>query len=150
MESIENKLQNENISFNQEIIGYLLQTSKWGKFLAIVGFIGIGFLVIIALSIILGASFLSRFPMQGFPIGMLGFVYLLIALLYFFPINYLLQFSNQIRRGIDSSDSTTMTSAFRNLKSLFKFMGVLTIVVLSIYVVVLLIALPTMLIFSQV
>ncbi len=42
-------------------------------------------------------------------------------------------------------NSNAMTSAFRNLKSVFKFLGIFTIVILSIYVLILIIAVPAML-----
>jgi hypothetical protein len=50
----------------------------------------------------------------------------------------------QIKKGLKSNDITTITAGFQNLKSLFKFMAIVTIVILSIYGLILIVAIPTM------
>jgi hypothetical protein len=158
MENPENKILDENAFVNndetlfigsREINDYLLQTSKWGKFLAIVGFVGMGLMVFIAILVMSGLSQLSRVYGEGFPMAGVGFVYVAIAAIYFFPINYLYQFSVKIKRGLQSNDASTITSGFENLKSLFKFMGVFTLVILSMYGLILLIAIPTILLLKH-
>jgi len=118
---------------------YLRQAAKWGKFLAIVGFVTIGFMVLIA--IFAGASMGAM--MQGFggaaggagafTGGALTAFYLLFALLYFFPVLYLYRFSSKVQRGLNLQSEPEVNEAFKNLKSLFKFMGVLTIIMLAFY-----------------
>ena len=50
MENSENILQSDNsIIVNKEIKNYLLEISKWTKFLSILGFIGIGIMLLIAM-----------------------------------------------------------------------------------------------------
>jgi hypothetical protein len=150
MENNVNTPQNE-ISFtdNSAINEYLIETSKWGKFLAIMGYIGIGLLIALAIIMMFALSAISRFSGTGFSMILVGILYIIIAVIYYFPIHYLYQFSINIRRGLNSKDLPTITSGFRNLKSLFKFMGILTIVIFSIYVLLLLIALPTMLLLKH-
>ncbi len=145
MDNIENKEQVEN-SFitNTEINEYLIETSKWGKFLAIVGYIGLGILVLIGIFGSFSLSQISGFPGAGIPMGMLGFLYIIFAAIYYFPINYLFKFSVKIKQGLKTNDINSTISGFQNLKSLFKFMGIFTIVVLSIYVLILVIVLPIM------
>jgi hypothetical protein len=134
---------------NNEIKQYLIETSKWGKFVGIVGYVGMGLLILFAFVMMFGLSVLSQLSGAGFPMGLLGFVYIIIAGVYYFPITYLYKFSVQIKQGLDSNDTTTITSGFQNLKSLFKFMGIFPIVVLSLYGLILLIAIPTALLLSQ-
>ena len=149
MENFENKVQDEN-SFisNYKINDYLIETSKWGKFLAIVGYIGMGILLLVAIYMMFGFSKISNLSGTRFPMGILGFIYIIIGAIYYFPVNYLYKYSVQIKKGLISKDITTITSGFQNLKSLFKFMGIFTIVILSIYGLILLIAIPTMLFFK--
>ena len=64
-----------------------------------------------------------------------GIVYVVGAIIYFFPCLYLLRFSNQTKTALASDDQTKLTSAFKNLKSMFRFVGVLTIIVIAIYIV---------------
>lgn len=143
MEYPENNQPSQDlISVNNEIREYLLETSKWGKFLAIVGYVGMGLLLLIGLGVMIGFSFFSSLSNVNFPLGVLGFVYIIIAVVYYFPVNYLYKFSSQMRTGIDSNNQELMTLGFENLKSLFKFIGVATIVVISIYVLALILIIP--------
>lgn len=146
MDNLEKNVQFEN-SFitTTEINGYLLETSKWGKFLAIVGYVGLCILIILSLFIMIGFSQISKFSGVGFPMGMIGFLYIIIAVIYYFPINYLYSYSVQIKQGLNSNDLSSITAGFRNLKSLFKFLGIFTIIILSIYALILVIVLPIML-----
>jgi hypothetical protein len=145
MENVETTQPTGNpVTINDEIKGYLLETSKWGKFLAIVGYIGIGLLVLLGVIVMVGLSFagsMSQFGF-GFPMGLLGFIYILIAVLYWFPVNYLYKFSDNVKKGLNTNDQQHVTLGFESLKSLYKFSGILTIIVLSIYALVLLIAIP--------
>lgn len=146
MDFFENKEQDESLFFtNNEVNSYLIETSKWAKFLAIVGFIGMGILILISIFVMFGLSKFSSFSDSGISMGIIGFIYIILAAIYYFPISYLYQFSKQIKNGVNTNDKASVTSGFQNLKSLFKFMGIFTIVVLSIYGLALLIAIPTLL-----
>ena len=149
MDNLENNVQPENSFITTEINDYLSETSKWGKFLAIVGYVGMGIMVLLALFVMFGFSQISKFSGVGFPMGMIGFLYIIIAVVYYFPVNYLYRYSVHIKQGLNSNDLSSITSGFRNLKSLFKFMGIFTIVILSIYALILVIALPMMLLFFR-
>jgi hypothetical protein len=143
MDNIENTQQGENVvTINNEIKKYLLESSKWGKFLAIVGYIGMGMLLLMGIFVMIGGSIFSSISEVDFPLGILGFVYIVLAVIYYIPVNYLHRFSNQIKLGFKSNTQQTVTSGFENLKSLFKFMGIFTIILLSIYVVGIIILIP--------
>ena len=117
----------------------LLEAVKWGKFLAIIGLIMSGMVVLFGLFMIGGAggAFDEVYPGIG---GGVGFIYILFSLLYIFPSLYLLRFSTQLKRGITSSDQESCSDAYNNLRRLFLFMGVLTIVVLALYALIILFA----------
>lgn len=128
---------NTELSITNESKNFLLTSCKWAKFLAIVGFVFLGLFVIIALLI----GF-AGFPMQDMPTsgGMkyaMMLMYLLIALLYFFPTLYLYRFSTFVKQGIESNSTDLMTSGFENLKSCFKFMGVTMAVFIGFYAILL-------------
>lgn len=143
MENIENTQPVENLfEINSEIKGYLLETSKWGKFLAIMGYIGMGILLLLGVIFIVGFSIFNSVSSVGFPMRIMGFIYVLISVLYYFPLKYLYNCSVQLKQGLNSANQPAITSGFENLKSLFKFMGVFTIVVLSIYVLIIIVAVP--------
>jgi hypothetical protein len=143
MENIENiQPTGSEITVNGDINNYLLETAKWCKFLAIVGYIGMGLLVLLGLGFMVGLSVFSSISHLGFPIGLFGLIYIFIAVLYFFPISYMYKFSTNITQGLKSNNQQSVNYGFKNLKSLFKFMGILTIVVLSIYALIIIVMVP--------
>jgi hypothetical protein len=143
MQTLDSNMANDSTSLlTGEIKNYLLETAKWGKFLAIVGYVGIGLMLVIAISIMaVGSSTSQLFPgMMGMNMGFFGLIYIVIAAFYFFPVYYLHQFSLKIAAGLSGQNSQNITVGFQNLKSLFKFMGIFTIVILSLYGLVIIVA----------
>jgi hypothetical protein len=127
------------LKINNDIKAYLTETIKWGKFLAIMGFIGAGLMIIIGLMMIT----LGNVMALAFGNGMgrlLGVIYILIAVLYYFPSRYLLDFSNYIKQALLLNDQESLDYAFSRLKSLYKFVGISVIVLLSIYLMVIVFA----------
>ena len=127
-----------NLSVTEQAKAYLKESAKWTKFLSILGFIGIGFMVIAALfmGVIMGSvgGAYNAGAMAGLSSGIITIVYLAMAALYFFPVMYLYKYSVRMKEALQSSNSDTLTEAFSNLKSHYKFIGVLTIVIISLYV----------------
>lgn len=146
MENFDNNVQGGHTFINStEITNYLLETAKWGKFLAIVGYVSIGLLALLAIFMMVGFSTISELSGADFPMGAFGFFYIIMGAMYYFPVTYMYKYAVQIKKGLKSNDITTITSGFQNLKSLFKFMAIVTIVIFSIYGLMLLVAIPTML-----
>jgi len=133
---------NTSLSVSPEIKSFLQETAKWGKFLSIVGFVIVGIFVIIGL----GISFFSGSAMSGIgeagsmvPAGMfgaIGFVYVLFALLYLVPLYYLYKFSTRMKLALAQNDQQYLAESFRNLKSLYKFMGIFMAVLLGFYALI--------------
>ncbi|MGN7723574.1 DUF5362 family protein [Chitinophaga sp. 22620] len=135
-------MENSNLfdlNVDAEISGYLSETARWGKFLAIVGFIGCGFMFLFAMFFSLAPAQSPYMAQMGDMYGtgaaasrsFLVIFYILTGILYIVPCVYLLRFSNRIKLALNSSDQAVMNTAFQSLKSLFKFMGVITIIGLA-------------------
>jgi len=149
MENLENNLPVENkLLNNMEITSYLMEASKWGQFLAIVGYVIMGLLVLVAIVMMFAMSVVSQVAQSKFPLWILGLVYILLAGNYYIPITYLYKFSVQMKQAIQLQNEGLLTSGFQNLKSLFKFMGIFTIVMLALYGLALLIAVPMAMLFK--
>ena len=121
---------------------FLKETAKWTKFLAILGFVGIGLMVLGSLVMLFAPSSLMSngdFPFGGKIFMML--LYLAFAVLYYFPISYLYQFSENTKKAIENNDNNAIRDAFEFLKSHYKFMGILTIILLSFYAIIIFIGL---------
>ena len=123
----------ESLSLSSTAIAHLKETSGWGKFLAIVGFCSTGLLVIVG--IFMGSIFASLGQQNPFG-GYIGLVYAALGLLYFFPSLYLFKYSTRLKRSLASKDNEELTSAFENEKSMFKFMGIFTIIIIGLYVLI--------------
>lgn len=126
--------------------GYLSETAKWAKFLAILGFIMCGFMAIAAFFLPFLMSFMPANEMM--PVGAMGkgvgvimtIVYLVTALLLFMPCLYLFRFSTKMKTAVMHSDSDILDTSFSNIKSFFKFYGIMAIVALCFYILMFLLA----------
>ena len=122
---------------------YLRETAKWAKFLAIIGFICCGLLIlggIFAASIFAtmgGMTSQLGSPMAAGMGAMLTVVYICIALVYFFPCLFTYRFGSQMQAALRSNDQQLLLSSLRNLKAVYKFIGILTIIMLSFYLLAL-------------
>jgi len=126
------------LQITDNTIIYLRNIAGWAKFLSIVGFIGIGFMALAGLAVALGGSYMDS-ATQGvypFPISWLGGIYLVFAGVYFFPILYLFKFSHATTIALTDKNSMDLEFAFLNLKSHYRFMGILVIIILSLYALI--------------
>lgn len=132
----------ENLVIDWRSKEFLKETAKWTKFLAILGFVGIGLMVLGSLVMLFAPSSLMSngdFPFGGKIFMML--LYLAFAVLYYFPISYLYQFSENTKKAIVNNDNNAIRDAFEFLKSHYKFMGILTIILLAFYAIIIFIGL---------
>jgi hypothetical protein len=72
---------------------------------------------------------LSHNPMP-MPGGFFAVFYILMALVYFFPVLYLFRFSQYLGNALTMGNSEELTSAFHYLKKHYNFIGILMIVLL--------------------
>jgi hypothetical protein len=116
---------------------HLLETTRWTKFLAIMGFIFTGFFIIAALAVMTMGSMFSSVPgMGGLGAGMgigIGFVYLVVAVIYLYPVYALFKFSSSMKRGINTGSQDLITDAFRYQKNMYRFIGIMMIIGIAIY-----------------
>jgi hypothetical protein len=72
---------------------------------------------------------------SGMKVGM-TIVYLVLALMMFFPCFYLYKFSTKMQSAVKVVNQENFDGSLMNLKSMFKFYGVFTITMLSVYVLI--------------
>lgn len=134
-------LLNNDLQLSPQAQGYLTESAKWGKFLAIMGFILCGLMIIIAFFIPAYLSQMSEYNTlpstmtSSMKVGMtVG--YLLIAVLFFFPCLYLYKFSTKMQIATKNINQENFDESLMNLKSMFKFYAILTIIMLSFYALI--------------
>lgn len=129
------------IEIGKETLKSLNTTRRWAMFLAIIGFISLG---LVALMGVLAGTFLSAFNTtesgHSIPEAVIFLLLLIMAALYFFPLHFLFRFSKHTAKAVATNDKLELHKAFLNLKAYFVFLGVLIIVILSLYVFALIMA----------
>jgi ATP/ADP translocase len=138
------------LSIDPAAKNHLSDAARWAKFLAIIGFIMCGLIVIVGLfaGTIFERMYSSRYEGLdgGRDISMRGLgavasvVYILIALLYFFPCLFLFNFASKMKTALLSNDQDILNVSFQNLKKTFRYLGVLTIIVIAFSVILFLVA----------
>jgi len=105
-----------------------LGAAKWSNYLVLIGGGIFGLTILLVLGVVLFAN--------GEAYALLGLVFML----FFFgiPLYYLYQFSTKTKKAIEDLDDVLFTSALKNLKSFFKFIGVLTLLLMAYYLLIML------------
>lgn len=119
------------MELNQQANNFLLETAKWATFLSIIGFFTIGLMVIGSFYI---GTFLSQAPENNLGISaqFLSFFYLIFAGIYFIPVYFLFQFGSKTKKALQNNDTDVLTFGLKKLKSHYKFLGIVTVIMLSI------------------
>jgi len=138
---METPIENRKIEIEQETLNHLNTTRKWAMFLAIIGFIFLGLIIIVGL---IAGTFLTAFNSGekelGIPESLMFVPIFLMAAIYFFPILFLFRFSKHTSHAILTLDKLELNKAIKNLKFYFAYIGILIIVTFSFYIVVLIVA----------
>lgn len=116
---------------------HLLESAKWARFLAIVGmiFLFLGILIFIGVIAFIPNMTYNEFSginSVGLKVGF-SFYLILISAIGFFPLLFLLRYSNHMRSALQGNDQNLLNSSFQNLKILFRYLGIVTIIVLAMY-----------------
>ncbi|RYG46730.1 MAG: hypothetical protein EOO01_15785 [Chitinophagaceae bacterium] len=127
---------------------FLREIAKWAKFLAIVNFVVIGLILLSVLfaGSTISAMMASSYGEAGAAAGTFAGTFIMIVmvgmlLIGFFPTWYLFKFATRMQVALRNNDQDTLNASFESLKSSFKFIGILTIIVLSFYAILFLIGL---------
>jgi hypothetical protein len=131
----------EQLTINTKSKSFLKETAKWAFFLSIMGFIGIAFMVVLG---IFSNTIFNAIPQAKqipFDLGLfMTITYLVFAVLYFFPVYYLMKFSTKMKKALATKNDETLADAFEVLKSHYKFIGVFTIITMSLSVMLIVVS----------
>lgn len=128
-----------SLSIDPVTKSHLLETARWAKFLAIAG------LICTVLMLVGGVVYCywltTAFQItQDFPTASLNsrdailitiasaIIFLIWAIVLFFPLMYMLRFANQMKIALNGNDQQNLNTSFQNLKRLFRYVGVITII----------------------
>jgi hypothetical protein len=106
-----------------------------------VGFVFLGIMVLMGFSMgALMSMFSTEDMMIPFSPALFGFIYLIFAIIYFFPLLYLYQFASRAQRAARDMDSMELTGSLMKLNAHFRYVSILVIILLCLYALVFLIA----------
>ena len=110
------------------MLAHLRLTRPWARFMAVLGFIGFGFAVLVGITAIATSAFGSR-VFGGFPLSItLGVTYLAFAVATLFPTLALNRFANSLTALMVESGPKALETAMARLHAFWKTSGILVIV----------------------
>ncbi len=134
MEQGQNLLTSD-IHVDEIAYGHLKETAKWGKFLGLLGFVLSGLLALVG--IFAGSMITTLMERSGSTAGPVGagtltMIYIIGALIYFFMSLYLYRFAVKMQAALKTTSQETFNESLSNLRMLYRMMGIIMIVYLSI------------------
>ncbi len=114
----------------------LKEAAPWIRFLAILMFVGVGFMILgsffffalalPAVSELAGDAGLT--PLYGAGMGVL---YIMLAVVMFFPALYCYRYGDALKNWGNNGSVSELATAFRNNKAFWKFYGIVTLIYLG-------------------
>ncbi len=117
------------------LLNNLYATAKWGKVLAVLGFVFSGFILLFGIfmqQMLESPGVAERAANVGFS-GFTVVVYAFVALVYFFPSLYLYTFSVRLQQGVQQRNRQLLYKAVNKLKILFKFLVIMLVLFLVLF-----------------
>ena len=118
-----------NIPVTPLMIEHLRATKPWVRFMSVISFVMSGFMILGGVIIM----FMPAAPGMGAFGPVLGIVYILLAGLYIAPAYFLHQFASSIGTLMQGGGDVAMEAALGSQKSFWRFVGIMTLVVICLY-----------------
>lgn len=150
-DTLEHKSLDLQITENTK--SYLRTTSTWTMFYAIICFIAIAFTILSGAITLVSGSFLSGFNGLPYPVvgsifssmyTFMGIFYIVIGVIMVFPALYLYRYAKSITNALAENNPLSLEKAMQNMKSYWKFTGILTIVCIALCII----CIPTVLLLT--
>ncbi|HOE05035.1 MAG TPA: hypothetical protein PLZ52_07445 [Bacteroidales bacterium] len=129
------------IELNSEVKDCLYESAKWSNFLSVIFFAILGILVLAsAITIVIASMKYSISNNEAEPF-VLAMMYIGFSGIYYFPVVFMYRFSKNVIQGIEENNQEIFYLGLKNLRSHFRFLGVLSMVAISLFTMVLIISL---------
>jgi hypothetical protein len=133
--------QNTDLKIDNESQRHLKEVAKWTRFLAITGIV---ISIMLAITGLAGGAILEKMSAANqSPLispAALAVIYEIIAAVYFFLSVLLKRFSDKLNTALSSNHQPSLNDAFLNLKYVYRFLGIILIIYLSLVAFVLIIS----------
>ena len=124
----------------QGVLQQLAGTKPWVRFMAVLMFVGAGFMFLGAVGILIaGGAMAATGKTAGFSAGMMSgiaVIYGAVALIYIYPALKLWGYANQIAILLVSGRMLNLEGALNQQRAFWKFLGIMMIAIFVLYLVV--------------
>lgn len=119
----------------------LSSIAGWGRFLSIIGFI---FCALMLIAGIFAGEWFSRIYRAGSYSDEMAstmaisttVTYVIMSIVFFIPTLFLFQSSSKLRTALFAADQQLLNEGLMKMKASFRFWGIITIIILSIYALI--------------
>jgi hypothetical protein len=112
------------------VVTTLARTHPWARFLATLGFVVVGLMLLAGL-----AGGVMGFFSGSIQAAAVMIIYPIMSLLYFFPSLYLLRFANRTRDFVAHGNPALLEAALESQRALYKFVAIYVIVCMVLAIV---------------
>jgi ABC-type transport system involved in cytochrome bd biosynthesis fused ATPase/permease subunit len=119
------------LEVDHELSNTFNNMAKWARFVGIAGFIMTAIMLLIIFFIDL---------IMAYGGGALTTMYVIMAALFFFPALFAFNFSRKLKYALLNNDQQGLNAAFASLKLRFKFVGIVYIVIFSLWALIILLS----------
>ena len=133
----ENATQKSTLEVSESTLREMASASKWVRFQVVLMSIAIACCLIAGI-VMITAPRIDQIYYPGRPYGvsiLTGILYILLSLIYLLPISYLLKNAKGLKQTSLTNDSEQFSVAMKNNKRYWKFLGILSIVLISICII---------------
>lgn len=112
---------------------HLNRIRQWTYFFGIMGYIGIGLMLILGVGMFaLGDTFyeMSETPFPSW----IGLLYVVFAGVYIYPVVKLMEFSSKMKTALGKADGLDLNGAFLALRQHYGFLGWMAVAVFILYI----------------
>lgn len=144
---MENQEQFENLETPQLIVtedmrSYIYDMAKWANFLGIIGFVLSAFMLMAALTV---GPAINANPEMAKMLGQFGamdratfsLVFFIYGIAFFYPSFLMVRYAAKAKQGVLYGEQANLNEAMAKLKSLFKYFGILAIIIIGLYLMAL-------------
>ncbi|MDQ1167446.1 hypothetical protein [Flavobacterium sp. SORGH_AS_0622] len=127
---MENASASEKIKlqFDESSLVFLKDAAKWAHVLSIIGFISIGYMGVFAIGILFSQLSTTVIQYGGDMVNVgMALAFLIISIIYFFTVYFLNRFAVNTKKALKENNTFALTNSFKNLKFLFKYIGIVII-----------------------
>jgi hypothetical protein len=117
---------------------YLLETARWAKFLAVLGFVFLGFYILGGIALAFSITMTPEVGAWAKGLGATGILllYSIVVFIIVYPLYALYRYTILVKRAINSNDRMTLNEALRFHRNYYRYNGIITIVMIGLYALV--------------